>query len=208
MARLLKYLVFLSPWLAYRTQDHWLHILASLSRTFIFALSSLSRMLIPLLKASASTWTSNFFFLSNSFYTLPKHFRFHQARCWPHWSILFSTSLSKFGLKKFLHATSTLFPTLIIWEPHFFEAKQFVSLRNLKTCRINKKRIVIWWITVKMLNSSTWKSKLSHIEWPFTKCLLHAIFFLTKPKSRKSHSSITFRKSCIWLWLCIAPPNF
>ena len=51
-------------------------------------------------------------------------------------------------------------------------------------------------------------SSLSHIEFPFSKCLAQVNFDPTYPRSMKPHSSITSLNDCIWLWGLHAPPSF
>ena len=95
VARLWKYLVFLSPLLAHNNLDHWAHIVDSLfNSTSISFLSCLTRKFSPLTMATDSASTSSFLRRSNSLHTLPNTFLSHQVNCFPHLSIFFRTSSS------------------------------------------------------------------------------------------------------------------
>lgn len=108
VTQLWKYFVFLSPWLAQRSLDHWAHIRASLSKSsFILDFSYLTRELFPLIKASSLALISICFFWTRSCLMLPNTFMFHQIRSLPKFSTFVEISLSISTLNQWFQAAWT-----------------------------------------------------------------------------------------------------
>ena len=88
VARLWKYLEFLSPWVAHNALDLWNHILVSLlSRSLTSHLSCLAQKFIHKMSASNSTFAKSFYFSFNSFLMHQKFRLLHCFKAFPDCSI-------------------------------------------------------------------------------------------------------------------------
>ena len=86
VAWLWKTFVLLSPLLAYKTHNLWLHICASLSKRILISSFNSQTWWLQFFVPVSQLEKGDFFFFSSSLHTLPKHFRFHQSKSFPHCS--------------------------------------------------------------------------------------------------------------------------